>query len=136
MTITDAALKAAVRLSARYINDRFLPDKAIDVVDEGGLKTRLTVYVGRRASKTLEEDIRSSRKRKRTRSAARHTPSSPVRSRRNRLRREKIRKMKEKWESEKGEQAADCGRERHCGCDLRMDKDPGEQARRGEQNVS
>ena len=35
-----------------------------------------------------------------------------------------------------GEQAADCGRERHCGCDLRMDKDPGEQARRGRDRTS
>ena len=34
MTITDAATTAAVRLSSRYINDRFLPDKAIDLIDE------------------------------------------------------------------------------------------------------
>ena len=34
---TDAALKPAVELSARYINDRYLPDKAIDVMDEAGV---------------------------------------------------------------------------------------------------
>jgi len=39
---TDAALKAAVELSAKYINDRFLPDKAIDVIDEAGAFIRLT----------------------------------------------------------------------------------------------
>ena len=44
--ITDQALEAAVRLSARYINDRFLPDKAIDLIDEASSKIRLTVYVG------------------------------------------------------------------------------------------
>lgn len=66
MTITDAALKAAVRLSARYINDRFLPDKAIDVVDEAASKTRLTVYVEPKGIKTLERTSESSRKRKRT----------------------------------------------------------------------
>jgi ATP-dependent Clp protease ATP-binding subunit ClpC len=38
---TDEAIESAVRLSARYIQDRFLPDKAIDVIDEAGAKTRL-----------------------------------------------------------------------------------------------
>ena len=64
VTITDAALKAAVRLSARYINDRFLPDKAIDVVDEAASKTRLTVYVEPKGIKTLEEEIRKLEKEK------------------------------------------------------------------------
>ncbi len=41
VTITDEALAAAVRLSARYINDRFLPDKAIDLMDEAAAKVRL-----------------------------------------------------------------------------------------------
>ncbi len=40
--ISDAAIKAAVKLSERYINDRFLPDKAIDVLDEAASKLRLT----------------------------------------------------------------------------------------------
>jgi len=39
---TDAALKAAAELSAKYINDRYLPDKAIDVMDEAGVLLRLT----------------------------------------------------------------------------------------------
>ena len=39
---TDSALKAAVELSAKYINDRFLPDKAIDVIDEAGAFVRLS----------------------------------------------------------------------------------------------
>ncbi len=43
VTITDEALLAAVRLSARYINDRFLPDKAIDLMDEAAAKVRLAV---------------------------------------------------------------------------------------------
>ena len=45
VTITDAALTAAVKLSARYINDRFMPDKAIDVIDEAASKVRLTAFV-------------------------------------------------------------------------------------------
>jgi len=42
ITYTDAALKSAVELSSKYINDRFLPDKAIDVIDEAGAFVRLT----------------------------------------------------------------------------------------------
>ena len=43
VTITDEALRAAVRLSARYINDRFLPDKAIDLMDEAAARVRFGV---------------------------------------------------------------------------------------------
>ena len=39
--ITDEALKAAVELSARYINDRFLPDKAIDLMDEAASRVQM-----------------------------------------------------------------------------------------------
>jgi ATP-dependent Clp protease ATP-binding subunit ClpA len=42
VTYTDEALRAAVELSAKYINDRFLPDKAIDVIDEAGAFSRMT----------------------------------------------------------------------------------------------
>ena len=41
--ITDEGVEAAVRLSARYVNDRFLPDKAIDLMDEAAAKSRLGV---------------------------------------------------------------------------------------------
>ena len=41
VTITDEALEAAAKLSKRYINDRFLPDKAIDIIDEASAKVRL-----------------------------------------------------------------------------------------------
>lgn len=44
VTITDDALEAAVKLSRRYINDRFLPDKAIDLMDESAAKVRLGSY--------------------------------------------------------------------------------------------
>lgn len=43
--ITDEAIDAAVRLSARYISDRFLPDKAIDLIDEASSKVRLANYI-------------------------------------------------------------------------------------------
>ena len=55
--ISDDALKAAVKLSARYINDRFLPDKAIDLVDEAASKVRLAAYVAPKEIKELEEEV-------------------------------------------------------------------------------
>jgi len=42
VTYTEAALDAAVRLSDRYLNDRFMPDKAIDIIDEAGARVRLS----------------------------------------------------------------------------------------------
>ena len=45
VVITDEAIEAAVSLSTRYINDRFLPDKAIDLVDEAASKVRLATYI-------------------------------------------------------------------------------------------
>ncbi|HCD45899.1 MAG TPA: ATP-dependent Clp protease ATP-binding subunit ClpC, partial [Lachnoclostridium sp.] len=57
VTITDDALKAAVKLASRYINDRFLPDKAIDVIDEASSKVRLTTFVEPAEIKELEAEI-------------------------------------------------------------------------------
>ena len=51
---TDSALEAAVRLSAQYINDRFLPDKAIDVIDEAGAYTRIKHF--HRSRESLESE--------------------------------------------------------------------------------
>lgn len=49
--IYDAeALSAAVKLTSRYIPDRFLPDKAIDVMDEAGSRVRIEAYTARRAA--------------------------------------------------------------------------------------
>ena len=43
--ISDQAIEAAVDLSVRYINDRFLPDKAIDLIDEASSRARLKSYI-------------------------------------------------------------------------------------------
>ena len=55
--ILDEAIEAAVKLSSRYINDRFLPDKAIDLVDEASSKVRLKTYTEPDKIKKLEEKI-------------------------------------------------------------------------------
>ena len=55
--ITDEALEAAVKLSARYINDRYLPDKAVDLMDEAASKARLSVFASKPQSSELEKKI-------------------------------------------------------------------------------
>ena len=55
--ITDEAIKAAVELSTRYITDRFLPDKAIDLIDEAASKVRLGTLTAPPAIKELEEKL-------------------------------------------------------------------------------
>lgn len=57
VTITENAIEAAVKLSSRYINDRFLPDKSIDLLDEASSKVRLTTYAQPEEIKKLEADI-------------------------------------------------------------------------------
>ena len=64
--ITDEAMKAAVELSARYITDRFLPDKAIDLIDEAAARVRLKGYTPPEEIKTLEKNVRDISDRKYT----------------------------------------------------------------------
>ena len=61
VTILDEALKAAVTLSHRYINDRFLPDKAIDLIDEAASRKRLQTYTLTPDIKNLEDRLESLR---------------------------------------------------------------------------
>lgn len=55
--ITDDAVKAAVKLSARYISDRYLPDKAIDVMDEAAARVRMKVYAPSHELQDLEQKL-------------------------------------------------------------------------------
>ena len=62
--ITDESIKAAVNLSVRYITDRFLPDKAIDLIDEAASKVRLKENTPPKDIKDLEEQINNIKKEK------------------------------------------------------------------------
>ena len=64
LTITDEAVESAVRLSVRYINDRFLPDKAIDLMDEAASRVRMDAESASPELKSLEEKIAALRKEK------------------------------------------------------------------------
>lgn len=56
--ITDEAIDSAVKLSSRYINDRFLPDKAIDLIDEAASVVRLNAYTLPQNLKDMEDEIK------------------------------------------------------------------------------
>ncbi|VEI05481.1 ATP-dependent Clp protease ATP-binding subunit [Kurthia zopfii] len=62
--ITDDAVEAAVKMSDRYISDRFLPDKAIDLIDEAGSKVRLRSYTTPPNLKDLENQLEALRSEK------------------------------------------------------------------------
>ncbi len=64
LTITDEALESAVRMSDRYIQDRFLPDKAIDLIDEASSKVRLRSYAAPPDLKDLEAELENVKKEK------------------------------------------------------------------------
>jgi len=64
VTITDEAIDAAVNLSNRYITDRFLPDKAIDLIDEAGSRVRLRSYTAPPNLKELEQRLEEAKKEK------------------------------------------------------------------------
>ena len=62
--ITDEAIEAAVKLSIRYVNDRFLPDKAIDLIDEASSKARLRTDSEPDSLKELQEEIEKTKNEK------------------------------------------------------------------------
>ena len=101
VTITDEAIHAAVTLSSRYINDRFLPDKAIDLIDEASSKVRLTIFVEPSALKELEEDIRTLETEKENAIKEEAYEKAGELKKKQEKKRERIAKLKEKWEEEK-----------------------------------
>ena len=101
VTITDEALRAAVRLSARYINDRFLPDKAIDLIDEASSKLRLTVFVEPEEIKTLEKDIETLEKQKEQAISSENYEKAGEIKKKQQKKRERIEKVRDRWQKEK-----------------------------------
>ncbi len=101
VTITDGALEAAVKLSARYINERFLPDKAIDLIDEAASKVRLSNFVEPAEIKELEKDIEDLEKQKETAIRTEAYEKAGTIKKKQEKKREKIEKLRTKWEKDK-----------------------------------
>lgn len=101
VTITDAALTAAVKLSARYINDRFMPDKAIDVIDEVASKVRLTAFVEPPEIKELEKEIEKLEDQKEAAIRDEAYEKAGTIKKKQEKKKEKIDKIREKWQKDK-----------------------------------
>lgn len=101
--ITDEAIKAAVTLSDRYITDRFLPDKAIDLMDEAGSKVRIKMFSAPPDVKDIEkhlEDIKKEKEQAVTRQEYEHAAKLRDEEKETTEKLEQIRKA---WEEKRGE---------------------------------
>jgi ATP-dependent Clp protease ATP-binding subunit ClpC len=100
--ISDEALEAAARLSARYISDRFLPDKAIDVMDEAASKVRMKIYSMPNHLKEMKDRLdKLARDGQEAVSSREYERAARIRDEYDALLRE-FNKGKEKWERETG----------------------------------
>ena len=99
--ITDDALSAAVKLSSRYINDRFLPDKAIDLIDEASSRVRLMNYTKPSKIKDYEAEIDALEEGKEEAiKKEAYEKAGEIKKKQEKLR-EKINQTMEKWQKEK-----------------------------------
>lgn len=100
--ITDEALKAAVELSARYITDRFLPDKAIDLIDEAASKVHLEAHTAPPDVKEIEQELEKVLKEKEEAVASQeYEKAASLRDKEKKLR-EKLEEERKQWGSKKG----------------------------------
>ena len=97
--ITEKAMKAAVDLSVRYINDRFLPDKAIDLIDEAASKVRMRAYTVPDSLKKLEEEISAISKEKEEAVRSQDFEKAATLRDKEHEAKDKLEKEKQKWES-------------------------------------
>ncbi|MEE1130407.1 MAG: ATP-dependent Clp protease ATP-binding subunit [Caryophanon sp.] len=99
--ITDEAIDAAVKMSDRYISDRFLPDKAIDLIDEAGSKVRLRSFTAPPNLKDLEEQLEAIQSEKEAAiSSQDFEKAAELRDKEQKLKEERE-STKKSWEEEK-----------------------------------
>ncbi|MBS3682209.1 ATP-dependent protease ATP-binding subunit ClpC [Ornithinibacillus massiliensis] len=104
VTITDEAIEAAAKLSDRYITDRFLPDKAIDLIDEAGSKVRLRSYTVPPNLKDLEQKLEEVRKEKDAAVQSQEfEKAASLRDTEQRLR-EQLEMTKNEWKEKQGQE--------------------------------
>ena len=97
--ITDEAIEAAVKMSTRYINDRFLPDKAIDLIDEASSRLRLKTYTQPESLKELEEKIEKlSKDKEEAVQSQKFEKAAKIRDE-ERATKEEFEKQKKKWKN-------------------------------------
>ena len=97
--ITEEAIKAAVDLSIRYINDRYLPDKAIDLMDEAASRVKMRTYTMPDSLKEIEEKIASLDKEKEEAIRVQDFEKAATLRDKENEQKEKLEKEKKKWQS-------------------------------------
>lgn len=95
--ITDEAIEAAVKLSVRYINDRFLPDKAIDLIDEAASRIRMKTFTEPDSLKKLTEKIEVVKNEKEEAIRVQEFEKAAALRDKEKSLREKLQKEQEKW---------------------------------------
>lgn len=109
--ITDEAIEAAVTMSVRYINDRFLPDKAIDLIDEAASKAKLKTFTEPDSLKELEEKIEEAQKDKEEAvRTQKFEKAATLRDKEKELK-EKYEKEQKKWKNKNTKQVTDIAEE-------------------------
>ncbi|NLW21778.1 MAG: ATP-dependent Clp protease ATP-binding subunit [Tissierellia bacterium] len=99
--ITDEAIKAAAELSSRYITDRFLPDKAIDLIDEAASMIRINSYVAPSNLKELEERLEElAQEKEEAINTQNYEKAAKIRDMEKSIR-EQLQEEKNRWEKEK-----------------------------------
>ncbi|MDL4841355.1 ATP-dependent protease ATP-binding subunit ClpC [Aquibacillus rhizosphaerae] len=107
VTITDEAIDAAAKLSDRYITDRFLPDKAIDLIDEAGSKVRLRSYTVPPNLKELEQNLEEVKKEKDAAVQSQEfEKAASLRDSEQRLR-EELEETKDEWKEKQGQESSE-----------------------------
>ncbi len=101
VTITDNAIKAAVKLSERYINDRFLPDKAIDLIDEAASKARLKSYTMPDEITKIEEQLNKLENEKEEAVKSEAFEEAGEIKKKQARKKARLEKLKQKWEDDK-----------------------------------
>lgn len=99
--ITDEAIRAAAELSSRYITDRYLPDKAIDLIDEAASMIRINSYVAPVELKSLEERLEElSKEKEEAINTQNYEKAADIRDKERKIK-EELESNKVKWEQEK-----------------------------------
>ena len=109
--ITDEALGAAAELADRYISDRFLPDKAIDLIDEAASRARIKSMTAPPVYRDLEEDIESTRRDKESAIEAQEFEKAANLRDKERQLTNKKRELEEQWRSGESGERPEIGEE-------------------------
>jgi len=101
VTFKDESLEAAAKLSDRYISGRFMPDKAIDLIDEAGSRSRLNVLIVPDNIKKIEADVESLRKEKESYIKSQDFEKAASLRDQERLARQELEKLNKEWSQAK-----------------------------------